>query len=65
LKLKYDDLLSNLASKINLRRYMLVHLGVKALGRYMRGTQSGAARNAARLAAENRARKSDNANHYL
>ena len=45
--------------KRNVYRY------VKALGRYLKTSSSGAARNAARLAAENRARRSTSDTHYL
>mmetsp|Transcript_45881 Transcript_45881/g.73415 ORF Transcript_45881/g.73415 Transcript_45881/m.73415 type:complete len:325 (+) Transcript_45881:119-1093(+) len=43
---------------------LLAHFGSKALGRYLRSSPVGAARNSARLAAENRARRS-NADLYL
>jgi hypothetical protein len=42
-----------------------VYRYVKALGRYLKTSSSGAARNAARLAAENRARRSTSDTHYL
>ena len=44
---------------------LIAHFGVKWLGRYLKNSSSGAARNAARLAAENRARRSAMDTHYL
>lgn len=44
---------------------LLAHFGIKMLGRYLKTSSTGAARNAARLAAENRARRSNFDTHYL